>query len=299
MRPTYLFKYRADEEFTAKIIVDREVWLATAAGLNDPLECQTGTIPEDWKRRTIREREDAQITGVLFDFPFTPVERLFSLDRRLTKQWLKVFAKLPRDRKIRRMRELYRQHGLSISDPSEMFDTLEHQLATVGIFSLSANDVQQLMWAHYADSHRGLAFGFAVEDGSPLANPEHLLEVTYDDEKPVFSSGHNREVRFIATDEGKIRSEDRISFNDPVFRASISTKPKDWAYEQEWRYVHERSGAHTLPASLASVTFGFRMPIERRSFYANLLRKHGFDVELREVRPSASGGWETGPAEIR
>jgi len=298
MRPAILYKYRADNDFTAKIINDREIWLATAGTLNDPLECQTGTIPEEWKRREIQKAENAQLMGLLFDSSLKPVETLFSLDRRQTKKWLKGFAKLPHDRKMRRMRELYRQHGCPISNPAKMFDDLERQLATVGIFSLSASDTQQLMWAHYADSHKGLAFGFAVEDGSPLADPQHLIEVTYDDDKPVFSEGYLREVSFHANAGGGVRSISQFSFDDPVFRASISTKPREWAYEQEWRYVHERAGAHALPATLASVTFGLRMPADRRSVYKEFLHDRGFEVKFKEFRRSSSGAWETGPARV-
>lgn len=292
MQPGRLYKYRADSEFTSRIISDRRVWLATADTLNDPLECQTGLIPDEWKRKVIREQEEARFMGVLFDLDLRPVETLMSLDRGETKRWLKSFRKLPHPRKVRRMHELYERHGLFMSDMGKMFEKLEHQLATVGIFSLSDAEDQQLLWSHYADGHKGLALGFAVEPGCPLADPEHLIQVTYQDEKPVFSDGYRGEVRISSDPDGSVRSESRFALSDPVFRASISTKPPFWAYEREWRYVDERSGSHPLPGRLASVTFGFRMPPERRSAYSRLLIEHGFDAELREVTRTATGEWE-------
>ena len=291
MLPETLYKYREDGEFTQKIIVDRQIWLPVAKDLNDPFECQTGIIPSEWKSKVILEQESAQLMGAIYDIGRGPVETLFSLDRRQTKRWLKALAKAPHKNKMERLRKLYRDHGLTISNPAGMFDELEQQLTSVGIFSMSSNEGNELMWAHYAKNHTGLALGFSVEDGTALAEPNSLIAVTYSDEKPVFSGGFHREVRIIA-DVGGLRSEARFPLRDPVFQASISTKPTSWEYEAEWRYVHERSGAHPLPARLGTVTFGLRMPPERRAFYTDLLRDNGHEVRLREVRQTVPGKFE-------
>lgn len=289
MRPEILYKYREDGDFTQKIISDREIWLPVAKDLNDPFECQTGIIPAEWKRKVIMECETAQLMGAIFGMGFKPVETLFSLDRRQTKRWIKAIKTTPHNKTMERLRKLYRDHGITISNPAMMFDELEQQLASVGIFSLSSSEDHELMWAHYGKNHTGLALGFAVEDDTALADPENLIAVTYADEKPVFSSGYHRQVQMTVDVAGAMRSEARFTFDDPVFRASISTKPTVWAYEHEWRYVHERAGVHPLPARLRTVTFGLRMPTERRAFYADLLRTHGHDVELREVKQIGPG----------
>lgn len=298
MYPKTLFKYRADGEFTEKIIVDRQVWLATAKDLNDPFECQTGILPEDWKRKIILEKEQAQLIGVLLGPGFRPVETLFSLDRRQTKQWLKALAEAPHREKVARMRKLYRDHGIVLSDPARLFDTLEEQLASVGILSLSSAGDEQLMWAHYGGNHTGLALGFGLQEGCSLSSPRHLLEVTYADEKPVFADGYLSEFHLVADGLDGMRSGEQFSFDDPVLRASISTKPTAWSYEQEWRYVHQRAGAHPLPAPLVSATFGLRMAKNRRSHYASLLREHGHDVELLEMRQVAPGKLGVGAAKF-
>lgn len=295
MPPKTLYKYREDGDFTMKIIVDRQIWLPVAKDLNDPFECQTGIIPEEWKSKVILQQESAQLMGAIYDMGRGPVETLFSLDRRQTKRWLQALAKLPHKKKMDRLRKLYRDHGRTISNPGRMFDELEQQLASVGIFSMSSNDGNELMWAHYAKNHTGLALGFTVEDETALAEPDSLIAVTYSDEKPVFSGGYHREVRTFADDAGGLRSEARFPLRDPVFRASISTKPISWEYEAEWRYIHERSGVHPLPASLGTITFGLRMPQDRRAFYTDLLREHGHKVELREVRQSVPGKFEVIP----
>lgn len=79
MHPTILFKYREDSARSEEILLNKKIWLSVADQLNDPVECRTGVIPEDWRLQTIRQMEAAQIMGVLgIPFPGEP-ETLFSL----------------------------------------------------------------------------------------------------------------------------------------------------------------------------------------------------------------------------
>jgi len=293
MLPSRLFKYRGDNDFSEKLVVDGTVWLPTAKDLNDPLECRTGIIPQKFKDEAIRAREQAQMMGLLLTPRYQTAKNLFSLDKRQTKKWLARFAKAPHERKVHLMRKLLRDHGMNLSDPKAMFDNFEAQMASVGIFSLSAVSDDQLMWAHYGDSHSGLVFGFDVADGCNLSNPDHLIEVTYSDEKPVIEKAEgNMRISFSSDEKGQIESNFSFAFNDPLFRACISTKPKAWAYEQEWRYVHESPGAHPFPGKLSSVMFGLRMPADRKSYYSNLLAANGYSVELSQMTQTASGAFE-------
>ena len=90
--PRILYKFRGDSERTEEIITGGNVWLAVAATLNDPLECRTGKISEQWKRDTIQSLEMGQIMGVVMPPPdFKPPSTLFSLSPRDTRRWFKKF----------------------------------------------------------------------------------------------------------------------------------------------------------------------------------------------------------------
>jgi len=287
MTPTTLYKYRPDGPRTEEIITSRKIWLSPADQLNDPLECKTGVIPEDWKRLTIRKMEDAQLMGVV-GLPGRPSETLFSYDRQRTRKWIKRFLKLPHGRRIREMRTLYSEHGITRSDPTKIFDTLQAQLSSIGIFSLSECADNQPMWAHYATNHSGLALGFAVRSGNKLADQRHTLRVTYDERKPTFEAGFLQQVT-VHKVRGGFSSEARFSFDDPVLRSSISTKPPSWSYEREWRYIEETSGLFDFPGDLVSAVFGYRMPQNRRDHYTALLEQSGFRIERLEARTSPEG----------
>ena len=47
--PAVLYKYRDDSPYTESMLLEKRVWLSTAQGLNDPLECQIGEIPKEWQ----------------------------------------------------------------------------------------------------------------------------------------------------------------------------------------------------------------------------------------------------------
>lgn len=86
----------------------------------------------------------------------------------------------------------------------------------VGVLCLTDSNRNLTMWAHYADSHKGLVIGFdtshaffrSTDTGS--GQPCHLKEVTYDDRPKLTLSG--------------LRAED-------IFL----TKGEDWSHENEWR----------------------------------------------------------------
>lgn len=270
IQPSTLFKYRDDSEHTESLFKSRQVWLSSSSQLNDPLECKTGEIPEAWQKATIRKLEEGQLMG-MFGIPGQSLPAtLFSLSERRTKRWLKRFRGLSHKQKVAAMRELYADHGIALSRPEEVFRDMRKRLAAVGIFSLSEASDGELMWSHYGGNHSGVAIGFGCNPGCKLANPRHTLPVKYTSEKPTFDVGFKNEVAIYATPSGGTRSTSRVSFEDDVFRAAISTKTPAWSYEREWRYVEEASGLFDWPGSLVSVTFGLKMAPDRRNHYRRL-----------------------------
>lgn len=148
---------------------------------------------------------------------------------------------------------------------------MRKRLAAVGVFSLSEANDSELMWSHYGANHSGLVIGFGCNPDCMLGDSRHTLEVNYLPNKPIFKAGFKNEVTIFATESGGTSSTNRVSFEDDVFRAAISTKTPAWAYEREWRYIEEKSGLHDWPGPLVSVTFGLKMAADRRRHYRQLI----------------------------
>lgn len=230
--------------------------------------------------------EEMQILGALVGLPGQPLPvTLFSLTERQTRKWRARFRRLSHQRKVNAMRKLYSDHGIELSRPEVIFDDMRERLSRVGIFSLSESNDNELMWSHYGGSHRGLALAFKRSQGSKLASFRHTLQVDYADQKLKFTAGFKNEVSFRLTVDGRLESVSRVSFEDDVFRASLSTKTLAWSYEREWRYVEEEQGLFNLPGPIESIVFGLRMPVERREVYQRLAREFvGAEVEFYEVK---------------
>lgn len=112
--------------------------------------------------------------------------------------------------------------GIYVSDPN-MQNYLGEQkknfLKYSGLLCFSENWTDLIMWAHYADAHKGLCLGFDVS-GLPV------LKVNYREKQPLVDRDIARLRNYPATHDDN--SEDLpLHF--------FLTKSKDWQYEKEWR----------------------------------------------------------------
>lgn len=285
-QPSVLYKYRDDSLRTEEILTKGMVWLATADHLNDPLECKTGKVSETWKRDAIRDMKNGQMSGFIMSAipSLEGKEPFYSLSHRAAKKWFKRLKKLDNTKKkYTAIRSFLKDHGRELSGPAKLFDSFEKQLSRVGVFSLSECPVNQLMWAHYGANHTGLVIGFSSAE-SKLASSANTLKVVYDNQKPVFSGGFIDKIAVYATAGGGQKSEQSIGFSDKTYRAAFSTKPLEWSYEKEWRYVEEQGGLYPWPGPIVTVVFGLRMPHDRRKRYVEIISSVvKYPVEFKEI----------------
>ncbi|HMS66895.1 MAG TPA: DUF2971 domain-containing protein [Saprospiraceae bacterium] len=119
----------------------------------------------------------------------------------------------------------------------------------MGIYSLSKIYNDELLWAHYANSHRG----FCIEYDSDYLNNKYRgfkkyeLNVEYSDEPPSFDfEGLNSST------------EDKV-------KKIAGFKSKRWDYEKEFRIITDVYGEfYYEPEALKSIYFGIRMSEENK-----------------------------------
>lgn len=115
----------------------------------------------------------------------------------------------------------------------------------IGVFCLTDSPSNLPMWAHYADSHRGIVIGFDTSHeffqrtNSSDGGPCHLKKVIYCDQRPsLMFSG--------------LRAED-------IFL----TKGLDWRQESEWRmFAQLNSGEQVNISALGDAVHLFPYPRE-------------------------------------
>jgi len=147
----------------------------------------------------------------------------------------------------------------------------------VGVLSLSEKHDSLLMWAHYADHHRGFVLGLDSNDAffTPKTEEDEPIRVL---------------KRIIYT-----RDRPSIRLSEANTQALFLHKSEEWTYEAEWRYLRYLSDADStkteqgqeiflfnVPAScFARIIFGCRMRPEVKQQFNELLSLH---PSLRHVK---------------
>ena len=193
--------------------------------------------------------------------------------------------------KISRINELNDPFELMGVDLSNDYDRqainfLKEEISSdKGIVSFSENWTNPLLWAHYADCHRGLCLGFDVSDS-------HLMKVKYQDER-ISSNEPRRQIEManaladkchdnnLSTDEIRRliqeQTEEDQSGQDFIIEI-LAIKFSHWSYEEEYRlFVELRNkrdkhyycefGGHI---SLEEVIIGLRTDISKATIECTL-----------------------------
>jgi hypothetical protein len=138
------------------------------------------------------------------------------------------------------------------------------------IYCLTTKSACPLMWAHYADKHRGICLEFDVWQPDLCS----AIKVQYRETYPSFP----------------LDNDDDIS----IFYA----KSADWRYEDEYRLISEEAafafhsetlkthdGFYTMPpGALKSLIVGALVPSETRSQIKGMVAQLAPDVIVREAR---------------
>jgi hypothetical protein len=235
--PPVLYKYYAFNEWTKDIFDKNEVYFQSPDCFNDPFDSKIAYIFEG------------------------PAEQRIS---RLIELWQKGPAK------GKTKDALYSQAADCVEsgrDVQEVLRTLgrsvERSRKRLGIFCMTEEEKNLLMWSHYAESHRGFCLGFSTSNhffGPKRAWP--IEEKHYRNDRPC--------INFI--DE---------HYEKKIVEALI-TKYERWQYEREWRIVDCEKGPGVQeypPDALIEVILGSRIFPENRNKIMNWCR-------VRDSRPS-------------
>lgn len=126
-------------------------------------------------------------------------------------------------------------------DPTQK-QQMERATESIGIFCLSARNDSLLMWSHYADGHRGICLEFSTSQDQLFGC--RLDPVVYEEHPELFVGD---------------------TINLDWARKYLTTKARDWSYEQEWRIMYSTPGAQTAPPKeLSAVILGCSISISDR-----------------------------------
>ena len=203
-------------KWVEKTILHNEIYLAPASSFNDPFDLRAvfsfDALPE-------RQRADFLRSSRNFAPHLSEAEHEAEADRV--------------------MREALSPENISVTTGA--FQLLHNRLMTsaVGIYCVSTTCDDVLMWAHYADSHRGICLEFDGF-GSLMAEAQ---QVEYVQTRPSINP---------------YLSDDPVAMMEKAFL----TKAEQWKYEAEWRLIRTDGPGpiQFQPANLTGVIIGASAP---------------------------------------
>ena len=212
-----LYKYIASN-FWDKILKEKQVRFSPPSVFNDPFEMQPfyESFAEDAEvQKHLNEPESkSALEEVFLNLPaeirdLVPAEALESLVAVSS-----AFA-------VEHAPELL--GGLTSAISKGLYTGLDEN---IGVLSLSEKCDDLLMWAHYAQNHKGLVVGFNSEHNyfhqqlSPLDEFRYVRQMSYSKRRPS--------IRLTTIEDAS-----------DIFL----TKSEDWAYEHEWRMMRPLTDA--------------------------------------------------------
>ena len=235
MTPEKLYKYKSPEYRNIQNLRDKKIWVPKPANFNDPFDCN---------RKLHGKEKYFESLGLYLN--------AISLRKKTARKhiWIsEILKKNPSDKAaIREIEKVLEVHndGKSIR---MKFDKYEQEIndlrKNMGVLSLAEKNDNLLMWAHYADSHKGMCLEFSTElshNGAEnrLKDKEFTNKVDYNDNYPSIA-------------EMKIFDQPQSSMQKHLFLQKATC----WEYEEEWRLLMEDGGrAVTYPGKLTGIIFG-------------------------------------------
>ena len=210
-----LYKYVSTERID--ILENLQIRFTQPNAMNDPFEAR----PDFYMTREGRARELADVIRQ------SPISK-WSAGRTTTQAEAKreEYAKrVERDPDF--AEELYARHDIQIPiDKIEkmLYDEVYNR---VGILSLSKTQDNLLMWAHYAEGHRGVILMF---DGCHDFFKVEMADFGLAKPEPVQYS----------------LKRPQVQIDRPNILGVFFTKGTPWKYEREWRYLKEIEDADVL-----------------------------------------------------
>lgn len=235
-RLTELYKYRPWDTYTKEIILKNQFYLQTVNFFNDPFDCKV-----NFDLNNVTEKEWIETTKQV-------VENI--VHKEFRDSLVQVMERAYKDRENKGISEF-------------MLDLL---LNKVGVTCFTISNDNSLMWAHYADSNKGVCLEFDYSDKGDIP---FIEKVIYSEDYPTANLFKNFE---------------RIG--EELRRACI-TKRKKWEYEKEYRMIHTEKAKCYIPFTpkiLKGVIYGYKMNGESKKDLIEILKRHKTPISLYQVK---------------
>ena len=151
------------------------------------------------------------------------------------------------EQQLNYLKNIFYQHSDNLAIIEQRFhNTINMKDTKLGIFSLSKTYSDELLWAHYANSHKGFCIEYDLDLLLSKQDLKHrFFDIQYSDKMPnlgfsQFSDPNNPDI---------------------LIKKMLGYKSKRWEYEQELRIITENKGINTYDyGAVKAIYFGLKTP---------------------------------------
>ncbi len=195
----YLYKYRSlakdSIDFTLKIFSSQEAYFSQPDSFNDPFEFKPKVSFDSSKKNHNK-------------FINNSLERMTELNRYQRKRFT---AEISHNKSLNLRK---------IENAEKLSNMITEAVGKCGVYCLSSDPLNILMWSHYADCHKGICIGFDGGDTNSFFG--RAQQVIYSINYPVVNI---------------IKELPKNSENIFITKSDL------WAYEKEWRIIDHDHGS--------------------------------------------------------
>lgn len=188
--------------------------------------------------------------------------------------------------------ETHRKELLSIYvDTKHFFSNWNTHIHNSGLCCFSKEANIPLLWAHYADGHKGLCieYTFFGTDFAPDGNGPFAVSVMGDVQyiaNPILQLLLNHPIHEIEKAISKPETKDGLVFMKALLRNYLFSKSPSWSYEQEWRFIRMKSGLYKPRIDrplISKICFGLRTSEEDKNLILKLAQQYCANVKFSHM----------------
>ena len=161
----------------------------------------------------------------------------------------------------------------SSSGISKQYNSLTEKIKKVGIYSLSQNYDNELLWAYYANGHTGFTIEYDIDILKESLNHNQYFKVIYD-----FSVDY---VLNIPKPNMSVFEKENTIL---MLKTYLGSKSLSWQHEKEYRLIVEGIGLFDIDyRSVTGIYFGCKMEEGEIDFIMEKLKGRGLSYYKMEL----------------
>lgn len=240
--PLVLYKYKDVSgnkiEQVEDMFRNNRVWFSSPMNFNDPFDCRcVYDIGNSREEIVLRKAEFLERKGISSSEAITQAEHDIPQSPEEIEKWQK-----------------------------QQIDGHSRRAANTGIFCLTQNCDNPIMWMHYANGHKGICIVFRVQDMRDASHIDFFaraLSIEYVERCPL--------INFIRDDSIEI------------VKKAFLTKATPYSYEAEWRIVRydDGPGLKSIPKGIIrGIIFGVQIDSTTKQRIVKVCAEYDGDIEI-------------------